>query len=119
MTSTTLRACPICGIRRIVDPRRALNAPCFDCRPGQQALTLPRATYVAQWPILDDTRTLTELTEEAIDSLAEMVDRDRHVMLASPAWSLTETDDGAPMLRAEVPVRPVEYRARTRRDDAA
>ena len=33
--------------------------------------------------------------------------------------SAEETDDGAPMLRAEVPVRPVEYRARTRRDDAA
>ena len=84
-----------------------------------RALTPTRATYVAQWPILDDTRTLTELTEEAIDDLADLIDRDRHVMLASPTWSLTETDDGAPMLRAEVPVRQVEYRVRPRRDDAA
>lgn len=118
MTTTNLRACPTCGIRRIVDPRRNPNAPCIDCSPSR-ALTPTRATYVAQWPILDDTRTLTELAEEAIDSLADLIDRERHVMLASPTWSLTENVDGVPMLRAEVPVRPVEYRVRPRRDDAA
>lgn len=61
------------------------------------------AHYKATWPIIDQERRLGDLTAEAFEDLADMLDREGLVMDRAPSWRVRAGDE--PTLEAICPVR--------------
>lgn len=59
-------------------------------------------TVTCQWPIIDHTRELSDLLDEALRSLRSHLTANSEVAITSPSWSVTEDTIAAAVL-----VRPL------------
>lgn len=73
-------------------------------------MTIKYATYAAQWPILDEDRTLAQLIAEALPELHRMMAGEGILAMGDTDWS-TESWAGREYLNARTPARRKRRRA--------